>query len=182
VPEDWKLAEPPVCTPAISVVKYANGVVFIAEIDKLMLRDDQGQMTAQLPQIMLRYVETLPHVHYSAVGLNFSGVVECPNPEQWIIDRYLRPGPGNDETLRPRALGIKLQYPVDQAVLTLGCDAGIGQKPGEPTPTPCLLITGNYHTPMPEKSALLETAAAIGLFPGRAAHFDEISKLVFGLE
>ncbi|MEW6159370.1 MAG: hypothetical protein AB1813_18240 [Verrucomicrobiota bacterium] len=181
VPVDWKTAEPPVCTPAISSVKYDIGVVFTAELSKFMVRDNAPKENTSLPELATKYVEELPHVHYTAVGINFTGYIECPNAETWAIDRFLRSGPGNDEKMKPTTVGLKLVYPGDPGVLNLGCDPGTIQKGGEQVAIPSLIINGNYHMPIAPERCLEETRNAIGLFSRRLAHFAQITETVFGL-
>ena len=40
VPLDWETIEQPISTPAFSITKYSNGIVFIAESNKFQVRDD----------------------------------------------------------------------------------------------------------------------------------------------
>src|SRR5262245_32465278 len=107
VPADWPLSELPVCTPAIAAVKYQNGIVLNVDPKKVTVRDNAPTPESPIPSIASKYVEALPHVHYSAVGLNISGYAENSNPEHWVIERFLKDGPGNNELLRPNAVGIK---------------------------------------------------------------------------
>lgn len=181
VPPDWHLAEPPFCTPAMSVVKFSNQVVFTAELNKFMVRDDAPAENTLLPGLALRYIEVLPHVHYSAVGVNFSGFAECPNAESWLINRFLRPGPGNDDKIKPKSLAMKLVYPVDNGILNLSCEGGEVGNMGERDPVPSLLITGNYHTSVSPEHSLAEARNAISLFGSRMAHFAKTTETVFGV-
>jgi hypothetical protein len=180
VPSDWELAENPICTPAISVVKYANNVVFTAELNKLMIRQDDPSADTPVRRLALAYVEKLPHVTYSAVGVNFAAFIERPTPAQWVIDRFLSKGPGNDEKLKPDAVGLKFVYPVEGGRLNLGCDAGTIQNAEKKTTVPALIINANYDTPVSGHS-IEETKNAISLFDKRLVHFTEITDSVFGL-
>ena len=179
VPKDWELAEPPVCTPAISVVKYANRIVFTADLNKLtVFNNAPTQAPPLIPDLASKYVETLPHVPYSAVGINIAGYIECPSPEAWLIDRFLRCGPGNDDKLKPNALGIKLVYSVERGRLNLSIDVGTLQKTPEQVERPCLLINGNYHFTVSQDKASEETRTLLALYPKCLAHFDEIVQVV----
>jgi hypothetical protein len=182
VPADWQLADPPICTPAISVVKYVNQIVFTAELNKLMVLDNAPRESTPVPSLASKYVEMLPHVNYSAVGINVSGYVECPSPAGWVINRFLKRGSGNDDKLEPSAIGIKFVYPVERGILNLNCDVGSIEKTQEKSDRPCLLINGNYHISVSHDKALEETQSAIGLYPQCVAHFAQISQVVFGLE
>ena len=181
VPAGWELAAPSLSTPAISIVKYANGVVFTAEPTKVMVRDDIPKKTPVVQDLALKYLEALPHVHYSAVGINFAGFVECASPEEWVRDRFLKRGPGNDDKLKPNAVGLRFAYSVERGMLNLSCDVGTVHRADEAKETPCLLIGGNYHIPVSETS-LEEARIAISSFSERLVHFTQITDSVFGLE
>jgi hypothetical protein len=182
IPADWKLAADPVCTPAISVVQFSNQVVFTAEINKLMVRDDASREDTTIPDLVLKYINVLPHVHYSAVGINLSGYVECQNANMWLINRFLQQGAGNDDKNKPISSALKLTYPVDNGVLNLSCEAGSVHKvQGQPSVS-ALLINGNYHTGIGRDRALEETQNAISMFKARLTHFSCFADMIFGLD
>ena len=182
VPPDWQPAEPPVSSPAISIVKYTSGITFLAELNKLMVRDDAPTDHSPVPDLVAKYVEHLPHVHYSAVGVNTSGFIECPNPERWVVERFLKTGPGNDQELSPTSAAVKLIYPVEAGTLILSCDAGNLQKPGDKADHPCLLINGNYHTSISGGDAVRQVLATVSLYGKRLAHFARMTDIIFELE
>jgi hypothetical protein len=181
VPVDWELAGNPVSTPAVSAVKYANGITFIADSTRLVIRDEAPRKTDLVHDLAIKYVNALPHVHYSAVGINFDGYIECPNPEDWARERFLKRGPGNDDKLKPNAVGLKFAYAVDQGVLNLSCDSGTVRRASENHETPCLLISANYSLPVSEVS-IDDARNAINSYFTRLAHFSEITDSIFGLE
>ena len=74
VPNDWETLEPPICTPVFASVKYQNGIVFTVEQNKFQVIDNQTKDNfdkSLMPELVIRYCEHLPHVHYNAVGINF---------------------------------------------------------------------------------------------------------------
>ena len=179
VPPDWKPSEPPICTPAISLVKYENGIVFTAEMNKLMILDNAGQSKSDLPELSLKYIEKLPHVHYSAVGVNITGYCECANAEEWIMQRFLKPGPGTEAPLKPNAVGLKFVYSIAGAVFNLTCDAADIQLDGA-RKIHGLMINGNYHIAVEQENWLKNTKIAIQSFQERLAHFSETTDIIFG--
>jgi hypothetical protein len=172
VPSDWQISEAPVCTPPFSIVKYANGIVFTAESNKLMILANVPNDGALLPDLALKYVKTLPHVHYSAVGINIAGCVKCDSAETWLLARFVRSGPGNDAQLRPSAVGLKLVYPVEGGTCNLSLDAGSVQLESERVDG--LIIGGNYHFALPSGNSLTEAARAIASYGSRLAHFQSL--------
>ena len=182
VPSDWELADLPVCTPAISVVKFTNNILLTAEIPKFQVVDNSPTPATPIPGLAVRYIEKLPHVRYTAVGINISGYVQCPQPEAFLLDRFIKHGPWADAKLKPDTLGVQLTYPVEQGKLNLKCEPGTVHKTQGKTELPVLLINANYHIGLAAERALAEAKSAIELLPQRLAHFDEITQIVFGLE
>lgn len=181
VPEEWELAASPVSTPAISIVKYSNGVVFVAENSKFVVQSNSPREPQIVAGLAREYLKALPHVHNSAVGINFDGYVECPQPESWVNERFLKPGPGNDDKLKPSAVGLKLVYPVPGGDLNLSCDIGTVRRSVDKSEIPCLLIAANYHIPVSEVS-IDEAITAIDSFECRLAHFKETVDSIFGFQ
>jgi hypothetical protein len=179
-----ELLEPPICTPAFAVVKYANGLVFTVERERFQLLDSRLRedfSSSDIPRFATKYIKTLPHVRYTGAGINITAFVECANPETLIINRFLKPGEWNDESLIVKALGLNFVYEIPRAVLRLSCEAGtvrhpeIGEKRG-------LLLTANYHTELPETEALKDAEGAIALYAERCVHFSKTAKRILGLE
>jgi len=76
VPQDWQLAEDPVCTPAASLVKYDNGIQFSVQSNRLQVfqaEPPENVGSSEIPALADRYIKTLPHVRYKAVGVNMRG-------------------------------------------------------------------------------------------------------------
>lgn len=180
VPNDWQLAEPPICTPMVSIVKYANKTVFKAEPNKLMVLSESPTECSLLSEIVAKYVQTLPHVNYAAVGTNVAGYIELPDhPEAWIVERFLKQGPGNDDKLTPKAATIKLIYGLERSTLTLNCDPGSVRRHDQLSEQPCLLIGGNVHIPLSPEHRLEETLSAIGSHSGSVAKLMEMVHVLF---
>lgn len=182
VPKEWNLAEPPVCTPAISVVKFANEIVFTAESSKLVILDNAPKLETPIPDLCRKYMELLPHVRYTAVGINFAGFVECPDPQRWLVERFVKEGAGNDKQLQPVAVGIKFVYSLERGVLNFSCDPGSVNNTGENVDRPCVLINANYHLPIRSEKATEETLAALSTFKKLFADCMERAQNILGLE
>jgi hypothetical protein len=182
VPKDWQLAEPPVCTPAISVAKFANGIVFTAELTKFQIMDNLPAGDSPVPEMVVKYLEKLPHVHYTAVGININGYVECQNPEDYISNRFVQHGPWTQAPLQATSVGLKFTFPIERGALNLRCDAGTVRKAEDKTDTSCLVVGGNYHVDLVRDNPLEDAKSVIGTYRQRVAHFDQITQIVFGLE
>ena len=78
VPKAWTLEKniPPVITPAVSQITFKNGFKVIAELNRILFE----QFTIPLKEediicadIAKRYLRTIPHVPYTAIGINLHG-------------------------------------------------------------------------------------------------------------
>jgi hypothetical protein len=177
VPPNWEVADQPVCTPPFSIAKYTNGIVFTAELNKLVILATSPNDGRSLPELATKYVETLPHVHYSAVGINVGGYAECADPANWMIQRFLKRGPGTDEKIQPNALGLKLVYPLNDGTCIVSVDAGTVQLDGG-AQVEGLVLGGNYHFKMPKGENLIDVKRAISLFPVHLAHFEQLIDVI----
>jgi len=183
VPEDWELAEPPVCTPAFSATRYANGIAFFVESNRLMVTEempDGNPMNSRIPRLVAAYVEKLPHVRYKAVGVNFSACCLRKQPEQFLIERFLKGGAWNDETRSPRAFGARFVYQIEDTVLRLVFDAGQIHHQGKPESA--LLINGNYHSELPDVEPMKALRKLVGRWGERLEHFTRFSREILGME
>jgi hypothetical protein len=183
VPIGWDLAEKPVCTPPFSIVKYKNGIIFNVESNKFQLVDNNPPehfASSRAPELALKYIRKLPHVRYTAVGINFAGFIAMPAPETRLIDRFLKSGPWNDSNHKLNALGLHFVYSVSQGILNLRCDPGMVKRNSEADRS-AIILSANYHTVVSGAQALSGTEKAIELFSERSAHYIEVTKTLFGL-
>ncbi len=106
VRSDWQLAEPPICVPPASVVKYANGIVFTVDLNRFQVLDNgvpEEILGGRVRELAIAYIDRLPHVRYTAVGVNFRAFAEHADPERFLIDRFLKPGPWNSSPIELRS-------------------------------------------------------------------------------
>ena len=174
VPKDWELAaEPPISTPAISVVRFANQISFVVDPNRFQVIETSSVDGAAIPDLANRYVKKLPHVHYSAVGININGYVECANPEEWILKRFVKQGAWTDADLGLKAAGIRLVYEVPNAQLNLNLDVGTTQSAGRGEHS-CIVVNANYNTPVHGERPGEETEKAVSLYHERIGHFRDL--------
>ncbi|MFH1919473.1 MAG: hypothetical protein ABIP48_06255, partial [Planctomycetota bacterium] len=151
VPEDWELAEEPLSTPAFSLAKYTNGISFNVDGSRFIVTEEKpagnpGEST--IPGLAIAYVEKLPHVRYKAVGVNFNGYCLRQAPEQFLIERFLKGGPWNNEAQPMKALGARFMYHVEDASLRIGVDGG--QVNRDDKSEPAVILNGNFHSDLPD--------------------------------
>lgn len=182
VPSEWKVAEPPICTPAMSVVRYSNGIVFTVDVGKFQVLDGAPKRESSLPELAIRYLDRLPHVHYMAVGVNIAGFVDCRDPEKWSLNRFIREGPWNNMHMVPESAEIKLSYQlVPAAVLNLSVKPALIEPPHLKSTEKGLLVDANYHAGVSPGRGVEDAKQAIGKFAERFDDFGRITQLVLDL-
>ncbi len=150
VPNDWgwEVAET-VTTPPFAVVRYANGVAVTVEFNKLQVTDvdvRDDPTTSKAAEIATNYVHTLPHVRYTAAGLNFQTVVAVESPETYLKERFVKAGPWNTEKRQLSAAGLRLVYALgNEGRVTLSLDAGEAQNSGDKTKKKVVIANANFH-------------------------------------
>jgi len=175
VPEEWELAEPPICTPPLSVVKYKDGIIFTVESNKFQVLQSpppQQLSDSHVPQLALRYIEKLPHVRYTAVGINMAVALIHPKPEEFLIERFLVLKSCDVDDLHLKAVSLRFVYPVENGVLNLSCEPGVLEDKKPASKSSSVIISANYHTECAGDSTVEEVKKAIETFPERCNHFD----------
>ena len=188
VSSDWKLLEPPICTPPISIVKYNNGVVLTAESNKLQVLQtpvESSKLDLVIPELTSRYIEKFPHISYIAVGVNFAFIIPCPEPESLIIQIFIKEKVHDLGDLKLKSASIRLAYPIStdkqRVVLNVSCEPKEVIERGEAKRG--ILVSANYHHYIDEEKTLEDTMKAISTFESRLTHFkDVIIPKLFGAE
>ena len=94
VPESWEVAET-VTTPAVSFVHYQNGIRLTVDEGKLTVIENcksSFQEEYRVHQVVNAYLTKLPHVPYRSLGLNCQVSMRQENPQDWLVQRFLKPG------------------------------------------------------------------------------------------
>jgi hypothetical protein len=177
VPPDWELAEqPPISTSAVSAVQFRNGIAFTVEPMKLQILDQRPPEDARgavLPDLALRYVEALPKVRYTAVGINFTGFLEHAEPAKYLVDRFLRAGPWNAEPQPLRGIELKFVYESAERRLQLSvAPGGIQATQENARPRQGVVISGNHHREVKKSEDL---TAAFANFSEVTTEFNRIA-------
>jgi len=183
VPSDWQLAEPPICTPPASVVKYTNGVVFVVDLNRLQVVHKAAAEEirgGRVRDLASAYIDRLPHVRYTDVGINFHAFAQCVDPERFLVERFLKPGLWDSEPFILQSLGVRLVFPRAGATLLLACDCGT-VKIADKGEQKAILVGCNYHTHLVEQN-LEQAKSAIARFDQWADDFASVLKAIVDLE
>lgn len=117
VPSSWRsLVRDPITTPALSVVRFDNGVSITVEMNKIQVVDtlQAGEdLGSKVPDLTTKYVQLLQHVRYTAVGNNFQYMLFVDNPEGLLMGKFLREGNWNCVPAKLDSIGLKFVYRID---------------------------------------------------------------------
>jgi hypothetical protein len=171
VPGDWALDEPPLCTPALAAVKFANGISIAVDLQKLQVVDNKATTSNDLkvPGIIQRYTAKLPYVRYTGVGLNFTGFIETADAEA-MLRQLIAPGPWNDADLPLESAGLRLVYSALDSRLRLAMDSGTAKHKEQPA-RKGLVVAANYHVDTSGDDAVAKIAAFANRMSACRDHF-----------
>lgn len=182
VPEDWSLASPPITTPPFSSVRYGNGITITVETNKLQVTEEDSANPARsdISGVIERYIQTLPHVHYSAVGLNFRVMISIDDVNNFVKDRYLKQGPWDSSQNPLESVGFKFAYSLNPGQLVVSIDVGqvnLVAQENEPMneSKEMLLLGANFHRECAEYPSDKE---AIKIIKGAAKDWKRFGSLM----
>ena len=169
VPEDWEVSDDPITTPPFSSVKYSNGYTIIVENDKVQFAQDGESIDApstRLPEISQNYLTVLPHVKYSALGLNFRIAITADDPKGLIVDLFIKDGPWNTPKNRLDVAGLKFIYEENDAKYLYSFDPGRIKPKQSSDAKNVILCTVNVHRDLntDDPGAIDKLKKLIGLF------------------
>ena len=160
----WKVMGPAITTPPFARVSYDSGVTVSVESHRLQVTDTSatgGPQSSKVVGIARRCVEVLPHVRYSAVGINFRSLVEHADVDAFLKAHFLKSGVWDSAAHPLQTVGLKLVYPLDGGRVILSLDGGtVTQRVDEESKQLSgILIYANFHRnchDYPSKDQVLE--------------------------
>ncbi len=163
VPTGWT-TDQVITTPAFSVVSYANGLSVTVEPNRLQVADADSSALppkSKAIDIAQRYVGTLPHVRYTAVGTNFGSAVDVPGAETYLSNRFLKKGSWDTRSHPLTALGLRLAYSLKDGHLVLSLDNMQIERPeiNQGQPKTMVVANANFNRTCEEYPADKQIAA-----------------------
>ena len=155
VSPDWELARPPLCTEPVAEVRYKNGINIVAQLQKLIFSQtlaDKSLGEAQVPEIMVKYIETLPHVDYSAVGINVVGYVPADTEEEaqgYILDNLIAQGPWRTFDDQQPNVSVSFSYPIQEGRLNITIEKALLPL-SDQKHLPVVIFRSNFHREIAE--------------------------------
>jgi hypothetical protein len=152
VPKDWGwevLTDEVITIPPFAQVPFKNGVIVQVEPHKAQFMDQNigDPKESKIVDIAIRFVHTLKHVRYKAVGINFNCLYEVERPEEFIINRFLRKGDWSGNRWPLKSIGIKMAYAIGESILNLQIDPGTARYKADASGRDrnVLLLNANFH-------------------------------------
>lgn len=145
----WKVTGNPITTPPFAVVSYDSDVTMSVETSRLQVKDTRDTPESSKALDMARkYVEILPHVRYSAVGINFRSLAEHAGPNAFLKKRFLKSGPWDSDAHALQGIGLKFIYLLNDARVNLTMDSWVGTEISEEQSeeNSGILIYANFHS------------------------------------
>ena len=139
-----------ICTPPVAQVSFHEGISIIADFERLQFIDHVSERiphNSQISEIATRYISALPHVRYTAIGINFIGHYLCKstnNASSYISDKFIKEGfwlSAGDELTN---VGLKFVYLFGKIKCTISMESAEVIKP-ETGKVPAILINANYN-------------------------------------
>jgi len=156
---NWQVVGQPITTPAFSTVQYNSNVVITVDPIKLQVTDSSGAnfKSNQICDIISNYVNTLPHVEYIALGINFTNMVKIDDPTNYVISRFLKNGGWNNGGNQIQNLGLKLFYDLEGGNIAFSVDKGMRKDVAKPF----IISRANFHrdldlTVMPSSKQIIK--------------------------
>lgn len=145
VPQDWEAVEV-LTTPAFSSVKYSNNVVFFVDRERFEVRREcGGEFLANynIHDFAAQYVNILPHVRYTTMGLNWQISIESAEPEKFIIERFVKPESWKESRSNLLKSSINFSFEVKDAIFNINFAPGRAKVANEEQPV--IIINANFH-------------------------------------
>jgi hypothetical protein len=163
---NMEVVGPAITTPAFSTVQYNNGIGITVEPQKIQVADNNlKELDKSFAQRILKsYVKTVPHVNYTAVGINFRLIHSVSDPDGLIKKYLLHTKFVENSKEQPKKLGVKLAYDFNGFIFTLNLNADTLKALNNPKDTITgVVVDANFHHNMRAKQseAYLEIAEIV---------------------
>jgi len=153
VDEEWglELESDALTTPHVSQVAYKSGTMISAELNRLVFRErnaDNIPDATHVPILAENYVTTLPHVTYTAVGINVKGHVPFSTTEEssnFIMQGLLHDGPWMHFADGATGGNIGLSYALPDGRMGLSVTTAALSKKGDDAGVSCVMFQANFH-------------------------------------
>lgn len=153
---DWKLADPSITTPLFARCSYVNKVQLVLEPNKFTvsgLPADNNDLSDELPRIVRKYVDSLPHIPYKQLGNNFRFSTDMQDVLSKLKNKLIKEGNWNTDDISK--IKTTFQYFCNGCSVNLtveSSDTREESRTGKEAST--LILDFNYHRELNDLSSL----------------------------
>lgn len=139
-----------ICTPPVAQVVYEEGISVIAEFEKIQFIDDLSERLpseSPIPQIAVKYINTLPYVKYTAAGINFAGhrlYSDYESVRAFMRNRFVKDGPWMNSENETVDIGLNFVYKAGDVKRNISINPGEYRKT-EKSSGPIVVLRYNHH-------------------------------------
>lgn len=165
-----------ICTPPVAHVSYVEGISVMAEFEKLQFIDTEPKripFESPIPEVAKKYINVLPHVRYTSVGLNFIGHYLCKDKEfalSLLPHKFLKEGSWSTYGDSLPHVGLKFIYPLKNIKCTINMETAELVRSSEP-PLPIIGINANYHI---DSTSIEEIVSFVNNWQTPFNHFSKV--------
>jgi hypothetical protein len=173
VPANWELATPPITTLPLAMATYSNGIAFSADDSRFIVRDSRplgGAERFRAAELARSYVNSLPHVNYNAVGINFQVFIAKDQPGQALRNRFLQAGALTNGLQDPEWMNLSLRHTIRDILRTVT----FSPAPQELGRTGAIIAV-NYHATVGTQNRLENVTALLASAQERWQDFEQIA-------
>jgi len=188
IPPVFELAEPPFISQPVARLRYKQNVEITVDVNRIQFHQSllgKEPTEPEVPDISSAYIRTLPHVKYTAVGINFAGFVMFENPTDFLRGAFLKengPFGGDSYELAEISFRVSSENIVSNIKLTPGFIHKDDRHPIEKDRSPVVLLSVNYHHEVTGYPADESVVKAISNWQQLLGDFKELINGLFHLE
>lgn len=179
VPNDWNPIEV-ITTPPFSTIKYHNNITFLLNPERLDIRKDcEGfQDDYGIHDIAKEYINVLPHVNYTAIGLNWHISKENNEPDKFLIERFLNINIFNNFNLSFVPSLLRFAFNLDSILCNIELSPGKAKSIGKDFYN-AIIINVNFHYQGP--FSIEEIRKIIGDWKDRENYIKQFIPKILGI-
>ena len=158
VPGDWNLKRAPICVEPMAEVFFENDIKINAQLDKVIFFEPikENKKISKLKIILMakKYVETLRHVKYTAVGINPIGHIifdTYDSAKGFMSDNFIKSGPWKEYDEQLTNIRLNLSYKFSDVEMNLSINPS-AYRIADKESLPVLLLGANFHHTIDGKS------------------------------
>lgn len=151
VPNEWILASPPICIEPMARVEFQNRIAITCEPEKIIfaqyILNKESIEKTPLPSISSKYINTLSHVNYTAVGINLNGHMLFENDDEaikFIHNKFLKRGTWDEYANGSFKAGIDFSYNFEQKIFNVSLKNAL-YKVGNEKHIQVVVASSNSH-------------------------------------